>query len=105
MTKYNVNNCHYFRETIDPNATETKMLMAKAAVIIEEKGTVTKHPFSNRCTYSYKGVKMIEDCFGEWVFAVPEDTRGFPDTRYLEAIINGTTVKPIILGNTIPRRV
>ena len=105
MTKYNVNNCHYFRETIDPNAMETKMLMAKAAVIIEEKGTVTEQPFCNRKIYTYKGVQVIEGCLGEYVIKVPEDNHGFPDRRYLEAIINNSEMHPLIIGNNRPSRV
>ena len=105
MAEFKPEVCHYFRETIDPNVNVTKVLMAHAAVIIVSKGTVIEQPFCNRRTYTYKGVQVIEDCLGEFVFKVPEDNRGYPDRRYLEAIINNTEVHPIIIGCDVPPRV
>lgn len=104
MTEFTPNVCHYFGETMDPNAKEIKTMMAKAAPIIQEKGTVTVNEYHRRKIYTYKEVSVIEDCFGEYVIKVPKDNNGFPDISYLEAIINGTTVHPLIIGK-VPSRV
>ena len=106
MTDFTPEVCHYFGETRDCNAKEIKALMALAAPIIVSKGTVTKQWGGfGRNTYTYKSVSVIEDCFGEYVIKVPEDSNGYPDRRYLEAIINNSEVHPIIIGRNVPHRV
>ena len=99
--------CHYFGETRDCNAKEIKALMALAAPIIVSKGDTDDEPYmgGRRKRYAYKGVTIYEDCFGEYVIKVPEDSNGYPDRRYLEAIINNTEVHPIIIGCDVPPRV
>lgn len=106
MTDFTPEVCHYFGETRDCNAKEIKALMALAAPIIVSKGdTDDTYMGGRRKRYTYKGVTVIEDCFGEYVIKVPEDSNGYPDRRYLEAIINNSEVHPIIIGCNVPPRV
>ena len=106
MAEFTQKNCHYFGETKDENANVLKGLMALAAPIIVSKGdTDDTYMGGRRKRYTYKGATVIEDCLGEYVIKVPEADNGYPDRRYLEAIINNTEVHPIIIGRNVPHRV
>lgn len=75
----NIKTIHYFGETRDPNVKEKKKLFLELAKLIVAKGNSFEE--YSRIRYEYKGFKVVEDCFGEWVIVTNEKSldyiRGF----------------------------
>lgn len=61
----NVNTIHYFGETFESLVQEKKKLFLELGKVIIEKGQMSEE--YGRLRYEYKGFKLKEDCFGEWV--------------------------------------
>lgn len=75
----NIKTIHYFGETIDHDVQEKKKLFLELGKLILSKGTSFEE--YGRLRYEYKGFKLKEDCFGEWVICVNDKSldyiRGF----------------------------